>query len=160
MIRGKAPLHDHDLGLQHDLGAFLNRRRALALVASASAIGALSALGRGRIFPAAQAEAIAKASDGRACLGTYLVLSTVGIVLICLYAEGAVTRSEIVKRIVTFPPLIALVVAVALLPVPYPPVLSSVLAPALAGRWPLWRWCRSVCSSTPESSPAGATCLR
>jgi malate permease and related proteins len=61
-------------------------------------------------------------------LGTYLVLSTVGIVLICLYSEGAVTRSEIVKRIVTFPPLIALVVAVALLPVPYPPVLSSVLA--------------------------------
>lgn len=68
MIRGKAPLHDHDLGLQHDLGAFLNRRRALALVASASAIGALSALGRGRIFPTAQAEAIAKASDGRECL--------------------------------------------------------------------------------------------
>jgi malate permease and related proteins len=49
-------------------------------------------------------------------LGTYLVLSTVGIVLICLYSEGAVTRSEIVKRIMTFPPLIALVVAVALLP--------------------------------------------
>ena len=68
MIRGKARLHDHDLGLQHDLGAFLKRRRALALVASASAIGALSALGRGRIFPTAQAEAIAKASDGRECL--------------------------------------------------------------------------------------------
>jgi protocatechuate 3,4-dioxygenase beta subunit len=68
MIRGKARLHDHDLGLQHDLGAFLNRRRALALVASATGIGALSALGRGRIFPTAQAEAIAKASDGRECL--------------------------------------------------------------------------------------------
>ena len=68
MIRGKARLHDHDLGLQHDLGAFLNRRRALALVASTTAIGALSALGRGRIFPTAQAEAIAKASDGRECL--------------------------------------------------------------------------------------------
>lgn len=68
MIRGKARLHDHDLGLQHDLGAFLNRRRALALVASTTAIGALSALGRGRIFPSAQAEAIAKASDGRECL--------------------------------------------------------------------------------------------
>ena len=68
MIRGKARLHDHDLGLQHDLGAFLNRRRALALVASATAIGALSALGRGRIFPTAQAEAIAQASDGRECL--------------------------------------------------------------------------------------------
>jgi hypothetical protein len=61
----KAPPHDHDLGLQHDLGAFLNRRQALALVASASAIGALSALGKGRIFPTAQAEAIAK---GRECL--------------------------------------------------------------------------------------------
>ena len=68
MIRGKAPPRDHDLGLQHDLGAFLNRRRALALVASASAIGALSALGQGRIFPTAQAEAIAKASDRRECL--------------------------------------------------------------------------------------------
>jgi protocatechuate 3,4-dioxygenase beta subunit len=40
----------------------------LALVASATAIGGLSALGRGRIFPTAQAEAIAKASDGRECL--------------------------------------------------------------------------------------------
>ena len=60
-------------------------------------------------------------------LGTYLVLSTVGIVLICLYSEGAVTRSEIAKRIVTFPPLIALVIAVALMPVTYPPLVSSVL---------------------------------
>ena len=65
MIRGKAPSNDPDLGLQHDLGAFFNRRQALALVASASAIGALSALGKGRIFPTAQAEAIAK---GRECL--------------------------------------------------------------------------------------------
>ena len=54
--------------MQHDLGAFLNRRRALALVASAGTIGALSALGKGRIFPTAQAETIAKASDGRECL--------------------------------------------------------------------------------------------
>jgi predicted permease len=61
-------------------------------------------------------------------LGTYLVLSTVGIVLICLYSGGAVTRSEIAKRIVTFPPLIALVIAVALIPVTYPPPVSSVLA--------------------------------
>ena len=65
MIRGKAPSNDPDLGLQHDLGAFFNRRQALALVASASAIGALSALGKGRIFPTAQAQAIA---NGRECL--------------------------------------------------------------------------------------------
>jgi protocatechuate 3,4-dioxygenase beta subunit len=63
MIRGKAPQNDHDLGLQRDLGAFLNRRRALALVASASAIGALSALGNGRVFATSRAEAIAKASE-------------------------------------------------------------------------------------------------
>lgn len=68
MIRGKAPLHDHDLGLQHDLGAFLNRRRALALVASASAIGALSALGKGGRFSTARAEALAKAPDRRECM--------------------------------------------------------------------------------------------
>ena len=68
MIRGKAPPHDHDPGLQHDLGAFLNRRRALALFASASATSALSALSTGRIFPTAQAETIARASDGRECL--------------------------------------------------------------------------------------------
>jgi malate permease and related proteins len=61
-------------------------------------------------------------------LGTYLVLSTVGIVLICFYSEGAITRSDIVRRIVTFPPLIALIVAVALIPVSYPPLVASVLA--------------------------------
>lgn len=61
-------------------------------------------------------------------LGTYLVLSTVGIVLICVYSEGAVTRSDIIKRIATFPPLIALVVAVALIPVNYPPLVVSVLS--------------------------------
>jgi malate permease and related proteins len=61
-------------------------------------------------------------------LGTYLVLSTVGIALICAYSEGALTRSDIVKRIVTFPPLIALVVAVALIPVSYSPLVGSVLS--------------------------------
>lgn len=61
-------------------------------------------------------------------LGTYLALSTVGIVLISVYAEGAVTRAYIAKRILTFPPLIALVLAVALIPVSYPPLLTSVLS--------------------------------
>lgn len=60
-------------------------------------------------------------------LGTYLVLSTVGILLICFYAEGAVTTREIARRIMTFPPLIALVVAIALMPVTYPMWATSVL---------------------------------
>jgi len=61
-------------------------------------------------------------------LGTYLVLSTVGIMLICFYSEGAITRQEIARRIVTFPPLIALVLAIALIPVAYPGWAVSVLA--------------------------------
>ena len=60
-------------------------------------------------------------------LGTYLVLSTVGILVICFCAEGAVTRREMAKRILTFPPLIALVLAGVLLPVSYPAWLSSTL---------------------------------
>ena len=68
MIRGEAPPHDHDLGLQHDLGAFFNRRRVLALLASVGAIGELSAVGKGSAFSTARAEAIAKAADARNCL--------------------------------------------------------------------------------------------
>ena len=60
-------------------------------------------------------------------LGTYMVLSTVGILLICFYAEGAVSAREIGRRIATFPPLIALLVAVALMPVEYPAWAVSVL---------------------------------
>lgn len=61
-------------------------------------------------------------------LGSYLVLSTAGIAFISAFAEGAVTSAEIFRRIATFPPLIALAVAVALIPVPYPPLAASVLA--------------------------------
>ena len=53
-------------------------------------------------------------------LGTYLVLSTVGILMICFYADGNTSKREIVRRIVTFPPLIALVLALALKLVDYP----------------------------------------
>jgi predicted permease len=60
-------------------------------------------------------------------LGTYLVLSTAGILLICFYSEGIISRREMVKRIVTFPPLIALVIAIALIPVSYPGWATSVL---------------------------------
>ncbi len=60
-------------------------------------------------------------------LGTYLVLSTAGIFLICFCSESVVSKREMVKRIVTFPPLIALVVAVALIPVSYPGWATSVL---------------------------------
>ena len=52
--------------------------------------------------------------------------------LLCFYAEGAITPREIAKRILTFPPLIALVVALVLMPVTYPAWANSVLV-RLAG---------------------------
>ena len=44
-------------------------------------------------------------------LGTYLVLSTLGIAVACIYSSGTASWREIAQRIVTFPPLIALVLA-------------------------------------------------
>jgi malate permease and related proteins len=61
-------------------------------------------------------------------LGTYLVLSTIGILTICYYSEVAVSPRELAKRIATFPPLIALVLAAALMPVSYPEWVASVLS--------------------------------
>lgn len=53
-------------------------------------------------------------------LGTYLVLSTLGITVACIYSSGTASWRQIAQRIVTFPPLIALVLALALSPVAYP----------------------------------------
>jgi predicted permease len=61
-------------------------------------------------------------------LGTYLVLSTLGIVVACLCSRGTAAPGAVLRRIVTFPPLIALVLAFALLPVTYPALVSEVLS--------------------------------
>jgi predicted permease len=53
-------------------------------------------------------------------LGSYLVLSTFGIIVACLFSAGAASGREIARRIVTFPPLIALMLAFLLMPVTYP----------------------------------------
>jgi len=50
-------------------------------------------------------------------LGTYLVLSTAGVTVACLFSSGTASCREIALRIVTFPPLIALVLAFLLTPV-------------------------------------------
>ncbi|MBU6499280.1 MAG: AEC family transporter [Rhodospirillales bacterium] len=60
-------------------------------------------------------------------LGTYLVLSTVGIFIAAAFAGGSVSRAEVVRRIVTFPPLLALAVAVLLSGVAYPHWLNELL---------------------------------
>jgi predicted permease len=60
-------------------------------------------------------------------LGTYLVLSTLGISVACIYSSGAASPREIAWRIVTFPPLIALVLALVLSRVAYPTWLEGLL---------------------------------
>jgi malate permease and related proteins len=60
-------------------------------------------------------------------LGTYLVLSTLGIAIAALYSTGKPTAREILKRVCTFPPFIALIVALALSPVEVPAWLTDVL---------------------------------
>jgi len=59
--------------------------------------------------------------------GTYLVLSTLGITVACIYSSGTASWRQIARRIVTFPPLLALLLALALSPVGYPPWLAAML---------------------------------
>jgi predicted permease len=58
-------------------------------------------------------------------LGTYLVLSTLGLAVIAFYARADRRTFGVVRRIATFPPLIALVIACV--PVAYPTWLVEVL---------------------------------
>jgi malate permease and related proteins len=53
-------------------------------------------------------------------LGTYLVLSTLGITVATIYSAGTESKAAIFKRIIVFPPLIALVAAFALMPFEFP----------------------------------------
>lgn len=61
-------------------------------------------------------------------MGTYLVLSTLGILVAALYGQGSgVSARVVVTKILTFAPFIALVVALLLIPVDYPKWLDSLL---------------------------------
>ncbi len=60
-------------------------------------------------------------------LGTYLVLSTLGIAIACFCSRGSASVGEVARRVATFPPLIALLAALLLMPVTYPPIVSGLL---------------------------------
>ncbi len=60
-------------------------------------------------------------------LGSFLVLSTLGITVAGIYSSGRPTIGEMAKRIVLFPPFIALVIALLLIPMEYPAWLTIVL---------------------------------
>lgn len=61
-------------------------------------------------------------------LGTYLVLSTLGITIACIYSRGTANARDVAKRVATFPPLLAVVAAMALMDVAYPAWLNDTLA--------------------------------
>ncbi|MBI3902918.1 MAG: AEC family transporter [Nitrosomonadales bacterium] len=60
-------------------------------------------------------------------LGSFLVLSTLGITVAGLYSSGRPTAAEIARRIVLFPPFIALVISLILIPVEYAPWFIALL---------------------------------
>ncbi|MGZ9075100.1 MAG: hypothetical protein ACXW13_04925 [Burkholderiaceae bacterium] len=58
-------------------------------------------------------------------LGSYLALSTFGLVVAARYSGQPLQWSVMWRRIVTFPPLIALVIAILLRPIPFDPALEG-----------------------------------
>lgn len=61
-------------------------------------------------------------------LGTYMVLSTLGILVATAYASGDKSIGGVARRIFTFPPFQAVVLALALKPLEYPQEVQDVLA--------------------------------
>ena len=62
-------------------------------------------------------------------LGSYLALATIGVFVAALYAGNApIGLGTMLKKIATFPPLIALVLALALRPLEFAPSLDAALA--------------------------------
>jgi predicted permease len=61
-------------------------------------------------------------------LGSYLALSTIGVLVATWYAAGErPTPRMLVRRVLGFPPFVALVLALALRPLPFPPALDALL---------------------------------
>ncbi|MEO5845553.1 MAG: AEC family transporter [Caldimonas sp.] len=62
-------------------------------------------------------------------LGSYLALSTVGLLVATSYsAQGRLAPAAMLRRVLTFPPFLALVLALALMPIAFPPELKAALA--------------------------------
>ena len=60
-------------------------------------------------------------------LGSFLVLSTLGIVIATIYSSGDVSPRQMVRKVLLFPPFQALVIAFLLIPVPFPDWLAIIL---------------------------------
>ena len=60
-------------------------------------------------------------------LGTYMVLSTLGVVIAAPYSHGTVAPAALLRRIAGFPPLLAMLTALAPRPLAFPPLVDTVL---------------------------------
>jgi predicted permease len=60
-------------------------------------------------------------------LGSFLVLSTLGILVATLYSSGNVSPAQVLRKVLLFPPFQALILAFLLRPVPFPEWLGIVL---------------------------------
>jgi len=60
-------------------------------------------------------------------LGSFLVLSTLGILVATIYSSGEVSPRQMARKVLLFPPFQALIVALLLIPVPFPDWLVTVL---------------------------------
>ncbi|MBI5430131.1 MAG: AEC family transporter [Nitrosomonadales bacterium] len=60
-------------------------------------------------------------------LGSFLVLSVLGVTVAGLYSSGRPTAGEIVRRVLTFPPFIAMCAALILMPADYPSWFAEVI---------------------------------
>lgn len=60
-------------------------------------------------------------------LGTYMVLSTLGILVAAVYATGTASPAAVARRVLTFPPFQALLLALLLMPVDYPAAVEGIL---------------------------------
>ncbi|HDQ93463.1 MAG TPA: AEC family transporter [Synergistetes bacterium] len=60
-------------------------------------------------------------------LGSFLVLSTIGIALAAAYSSGRTSWRDVARKVLLFPPFIAMVLAFALTPVTFPLWLEGVL---------------------------------
>lgn len=60
-------------------------------------------------------------------LGSFMVLSTLGILAAALYSAGNVTPRQMARKILLFPPFQALILALLLRPVPFPEWGSQIL---------------------------------
>lgn len=60
-------------------------------------------------------------------LGSFLVLSTLGVLAATIYSSGSATPREMARKVALFPPFQALCLAFLLKPVPFPPLVMAVL---------------------------------